>query len=414
MNAELITIGDEILIGQILDSNAAFMGQQLTAIGIDVVQIKTIRDDEAEIIKALNDVTTDIDVVLITGGLGPTKDDVTKHCFCRFFEDELVENKTVLQNIKTMFARLDTPVLPANLSQAMVPSKARVLHNAFGTAPGMWMERQGTIFVAMPGVPYEMKNIVKEEVIPRLIKRFDRPFILQKTLLTYGVGESRIAKRIEDWENDLPSNMSLAYLPQPGKVRLRVMIRGHEKSLIEQALSERLKGLEALLKDSFVGYEGQHNLQEDIADKLKAGKLTIATAESCTGGKIAAVFTEIPGASTYFKGGLVPYQTQIKSSVLNVPADLIDKYSVVSAEVAQAMAKQAQNLFQSDIAIATTGNAGPTKGDSDADVGTVFIAIAYKSRVFCKEFHLGKSRDKVVERAINEALMMLAQVLPKS
>ncbi len=413
MKAIVITIGDELLIGQVIDSNAAFIGRQLTQIGVDVVQIKTIPDADHEILKALKEASEGFDLVVVTGGLGPTHDDLTKRCFCTYFEDELIENKSVLDHIKELFTSIEEPLLPVHLDQALVPGRARILNNKYGTAPGMWIENEGVVYVALPGVPYEMKPILTDELIPKLKDRFDRPYILQKTILCYGAGESRIAKKIETWEADLPSSMKLAYLPQPGKVRLRVMIRGANRKKIAEVLHDRLRGLEKMLGDFFGGYEGEHNIEEDIADRLTQHKLTLATAESCTGGKIAALFTGIPGASVYYRGGLVPYQTAMKTRILGVSKAVIREFSVVSREVAEAMALQAQKLFQVDVAVATTGNAGPTKGDSDAAVGTVFIAIALKNKMEVREYHLGKLREKVVEKAVYEALVMLHRMLLK-
>lgn len=414
MKASVITIGDELLIGQIIDTNAAFIGQELTRIGVDVMQIKTISDDDDEILKALQEASKGFDLVLITGGLGPTKDDLTKRCFCTYFKDKLEENKEVLAHIEELFSHLKEPLLPVHREQAWVPSRAEILKNDYGTAPGMWMEKEGVVFVSLPGVPYEMKNILKREMIPRLSKRFKRPYILQKTVLCYGAGESRIAQRIGAWEDALPSCMKLAYLPQPGKVRLRVMIRGNNQQKIAAELNGHLMKLENILGEFYGGYEGEHNLQAEIADQLTQKQLTLATAESCTGGNIAALFTGIPGASSYYRGGLVPYQTAMKTRILGVSEPLIRKFSVVSAEVAEAMARRAQEVFQADVAVATTGNAGPTKGDSDAEVGTVFIAVACRKKTEVREYHLGKLREKVVGKAVNEALVLLHQVILKS
>lgn len=411
MKAEIITIGDEILIGQILDSNASFMGEKLTSIGIDVAHIHSVGDEPEGILNALEDAQGRCDLVLISGGLGPTKDDITKRCFCAYFRDELKQDRASLAHIKSLFQHLDEPLLPAILSQAMIPSRAIILKNKFGTAPGMWMEKNNMIYIAMPGVPYEMKAILNDEVLPRLVARFDRPFILQKTMLTYGMGESRIAEKIVDWEDNLPKNMKLAYLPQPGKVRLRVTIRGKNLDEIEQTLTNQLIALEKILGESFGGYEDQHDLQDKIAERLVQSGLSMATSESCTGGKIAALFTEIPGASKYFKGGLIPYETAMKTKILGVSEKIIDKYSVVSKEVAREMAIQTQRLFQSDIGLSTTGNAGPTKGDSTAEIGTVFIAVAIKEEVVVREYHLGRLREKVVNKAINEALVLLNHTL---
>lgn len=411
MKAKVITIGDEILIGQIVDSNAAYIGQKLTAIGVDVVQIETVGDDFEAIVNAMREVPKDCELVLLTGGLGPTKDDLTKRCFCFYFDDQLEMDTEILEYIKTVFLSDKEPILQRVLDQALLPSGAIALKNRWGTAPGMWREKEGVVYVALPGVPYEMKGLLVKEVLPRLKQRLGDAYILQRTLLTYGIPESRIAQRIEEWEDSLPTNMKLAYLPQPGMVRLRIMARGENRAVLERALADRLKALEVVLGPIFKGYEKESNLQEEIADRLVKLQLSLATAESCTGGKIATLFTEIPGASAYFRGALVPYQTAVKTSVLKVPEALITNYSVVSREVAKAMARGAQKLFQADLAVATTGNAGPTKGDSEAEIGTVFIAIAFQQKVVVKEYHWGRPREKVVRKAVNQALVLLNDLL---
>ncbi len=409
MNAEIITIGDEILIGQVVDTNSAFIGKELTKIGIEVNQIKSIKDEPAHIAAALKEAATRADLVLITGGLGPTRDDKTKAVFCNYFKDYLVVNQSALANVKRLFARIKEPVLPVNLDQAKVPSQAVVLPNKYGTAPGMWFEKDGVVYVSMPGVPYEMKALMTDEVIPQLMQKFNRPYILQKTVLTYGMGESRLAEKIKNWEDRLPSYMSLAYLPAPGRVRLRLTARGNEQAVLQKALDEHLQALELLIGNLIGGYEGESSLQEEIAQQLTYQRQTLATVESCTGGKIAAMFTEIPGASAYFKGSLVPYSSRVKEEVLGVSEDLIKEHSVVSELVVKAMATRAQQLFKVDYVVATTGNAGPTKGDSDAEIGTVFVAIATPQKVITQEFHLGKLREKVVNKAIYRALMMLKE-----
>lgn len=411
MNAEIITIGDELLIGQVADLNATFIGKELTRVGVEVNQVTTIKDRDEDILKALKQAYSQSEIVLVTGGLGPTKDDKTKAVFCQFFEDKLVESPETLRHIKTLFNQKGTPLLPANIDQAKVPSKARVLENKCGTAPGMWFEKEGVVFVAMPGVPYEMKAMMTDLVIPQLVDEFERDYIEQKTVLTYGEGESQLAERISQWEDNLPDNMSLAYLPRPGGVRLRVMIRGKDRANIKAILQNRLKALTAIIDDIIGGFEGDQLWQEQIAQKLTEKQLTLAIAESCTGGKIASLFTEIPGASAYFKGGLIPYSTAIKTKVLGVPPEIIATHSVVSAQTAVAMARKTQVLFQSDFGLATTGNAGPTKGDSSVAIGTVFIALAVADKVYVEEFHLGNHREKVVEKAVLQALGMLKNQL---
>lgn len=407
MNAEIITIGDEILIGQIVDSNSAYIGKELTKIGIEVNQITTVKDDREKIINALKTASKRSEIIIITGGLGPTKDDITKKTLAEYFEDHFVVNQEALKNIMELFKRIDEPILQTNIDQAQLPSKASALPNKYGTAPGMWFEEDQVVYVSLPGVPYEMKALMKEVIIPKLKHKFKRPYILYKTVLTYGVGESRIAERIKDWEEALPSFMKLAYLPSPGRVRLRLTARGEKKQALKQALDKYLESLNMIIGDIIGGYEGDFSIGEEIAHKLTTINKTLATAESCTGGKIASIFTDIPGASTYFKGGIVPYFTSTKVDFLGVSKEIMEQYSVVSAEIAKEMARQTQKKFNSYFVLATTGNAGPTKGNSDAELGTVFIALAYGDNIEVKEFHLGDSREKVVKKAVYKALVML-------
>ena len=374
MLAEIITIGDEILIGQILDSNSAFIAKELNKIGIDVYQITSISDQKEHILNALNLAQSRVDVVILTGGLGPTKDDITKHTFCEFFKDTLVENTEVLEHIKILFNKyLKKPPTKLNLEQALVPSKSKILFNDLGTAPAMWMENDKAVFVSMPGVPYEMKGIVENHMIPALQDKFERPFIIHKTILTYGVGESTIAESIEDWENALPPFIKLAYLPSLGRVRLRLSARGKNESILKEAISEEVNKLEKIIGNIIIGFEEENDIEKVIGNLLVKNKLSLAIAESCTGGKIASLFTAIPGASMYFKGGIVPYNTSLKTKILGISNTVIKEYSVVSVQVAEEMALKTAKLFEADFAIATTGNAGPTKGDSDAEVGTVCI-----------------------------------------
>ncbi|MFD2827420.1 competence/damage-inducible protein A [Leeuwenhoekiella polynyae] len=415
MRAHIITIGDEILIGQIVDTNSAFIAKELDKIGIEVHEISSISDDKQHILESLASAKERAEVVIITGGLGPTKDDVTKHTFCEFFKDHLVEDATVLQNIECIFKHhVNRPILPANRSQALVPSKSTVLMNRNGTAPGMWMKDGNTVFISMPGVPFEMKALMTDEVIPRLQREFSRPFIVHKTLQTYGMGESEIADKIEDWENMLPKEIKLAYLPALGKVRLRLSTRGPVKEVLDQKLEEQVISLHKLIGDIIVGYDDDE-LIETVVGRLfvQKGK-TLAVAESCTGGQIASAITSIPGASAYFKGGMVTYATHSKVELLKIEQSLIDEHSVVSAPVAEAMASAVKNWYKSDYAISTTGNAGPSKGDSDAEVGTVIIGIATPGGVFSQEFKMGSQRERVISKSVNKAFELLQKEILKN
>lgn len=409
MNAEIITIGDEILIGQIVDTNAAFVGKELTNIGLEVEKITSIKDGLAEIMDILK--SSSAEVILITGGLGPTRDDMTKKALCDFFDDKLEMNFQALKRVEEIFADQDRELLQKNRDQALLPSKAKVLINKYGTASGMWFEEKGRLFISLPGVPVEMKHLMIEEVLPRLKTKFEPYYIEQQTLLTYGIGESLLAEKIKDIEDDLPEYMDLAYLPGPGRVRLRLMARGKDKKFLGQEIQKWTEKLKHRVENNYGGVEGEGSLAEDIAKFFSNHKLTLSTAESFTGGKIANIFTEMPGASIYFKGGILPYHTQIKIDVLGVSEEIVKTHSVVSAEVAEAMALRAQKIFKSDFAIGTTGNAGPTKGDSDAEIGTAFIALATPDRVIVRKFKLGNVRSKVVGKAVIKALEILKQEL---
>jgi len=414
MFAEIITIGDEILIGQIIDTNSAFIAKELNKIGISVYQITSVQDEREHILAALAEASTRAQIVIVTGGLGPTKDDITKHTFCEFFNDSLVQNETVLKHVEELFASfISTPISEVNRQQAMVPSKATVLHNANGTAPGMWMQSNGVSFVSLPGVPFEMKALMINAVIPKIMQDFERPYIIHRTLVTYGLGESAVAERIGEWEENLPSFIKLAYLPNLGKVRLRLTAKGPETKILEEGIEAEIKKLLPLIDDIFYGTDDDETLEEFVAKLLTTKQMTLATAESCTGGRIAQKITAMSGASAYFKGGVVSYATETKINVLLVPKALIDKHSVVSAEVAKAMAKNVKELLKTDFAVATTGNAGPTKGDSDADIGTVFIAIATPNEVFAAKFMLGNQRTRIVQKAVNKTFELLQKEILK-
>lgn len=413
MQAEIITIGDEILIGQIVDTNSAFLGKEFNKIGVSVYQITSVQDDKAHILKALKEAEENTDIIIITGGLGPTKDDITKHTICEYFNDTLIEDKAVLNNVEQIFSKYNAPLLTVNRHQALVPSRAKVLMNKYGTAPGMWLEKNGKVFVSLPGVPYEMKALFKDEVIPSLRSKFQFPYIKHKTLLTYGIGESALADRIEAWEDNLPSFIKLAYLPNLGKVRLRLSAKAMDKNIVETEMKQQIQLLLPQIEDVFVGFEDDLSLEAIIGKQLTDLGKTISIAESCTGGQIAKAITANAGASKYFKGSVVSYATESKVDILKISEKEIENHSVVSKEVAEAMAKQVRVLFKSDYGISTTGNAGPSKGDSDADVGTVWIAIASDEGVRAEVFNFGNHREKVIMRATNKAFEMLQKEILK-
>ena len=414
MKAAIVTIGDEILIGQIVDTNSSYIAKALDKIGIATHEMLSISDDKQHILDTFNSLQNKVNVVIVTGGLGPTKDDITKKTFCDYFEDTLVENEAVLLHVKSIIEGIyKRPITQINREQALVPTKAKVLFNQVGTAPGMWMEKEKTVFISLPGVPYEMKYLVDNEVIPNLVQKFECPYIVHQTIMTYGRGESMIAEQIEEWEDNLPDFIKLAYLPSPGKVRLRLTARGTNEELLKSEIKCQVEKLDLLIHDIIVGYNEDEPIEVVLGRLLTEKKVTISTAESCTGGKIAATLSSVSGASNYFKGSVVSYATQTKINVLGIANEVIAKYGVVSAEVATEMAKSAQKIMNSDFAIAITGNAGPTKGDESVELGTVFIAVATPNGVFVEEFNFGQPREKVIDRAVSKALELIYKEILK-
>jgi nicotinamide-nucleotide amidase len=415
MKAAIVTIGDEILIGQIVDTNSAFIAKSLDRIGVEIHEMISISDNKQHILDAFLKYQNKVDLVIITGGLGPTKDDITKKTFCDYFDDQLIVNEDVLNHVTQLIEGFyKREITQINKDQALVPSKCTVLHNQVGTAPGMWMKKENTVFISLPGVPFEMKYLVENEIIPKIVVEYKRPYIIHKTVLTYGIGESLLAETIENWENDLPDFIKLAYLPSPGRVRLRLSARGTDKEFLEKSIFENITSLSKILGDSIVGFDDDETLEIVVGRLLTQQNKTISTAESCTGGKIAQVLTSVSGASNYFKGSIVSYATETKISVLGLSEDLIKEHSVVSADVAREMAIKIKNLMKTDYAIATTGNAGPSKGDSDAEVGTVFIALATPNEVLIEEFNFGQPRDKVIDRAVVKSLEILRKEILKN
>jgi nicotinamide-nucleotide amidase len=414
MKAAIVTIGDEILIGQIVDTNSSYIAKALDKIGIETHEMVSISDDKTHILQTFRKLQNRVQGVIITGGLGPTKDDITKKTFCDYFDDYLIENEVVLSHVKALIEGIyKRPITPINIEQALVPSTAKVFFNKVGTAPGMWMEKEETVFISLPGVPYEMKYLMDHDVIPSLVSKFERPFIIHQTLMTYGRGESLIAEQIETWEDNLPDFIKLAYLPSPGKVRLRLTARGANKEQLQAEITKQVQQLDLLLHDIIVGYNEDEAIEVVLGRLLTENKFTLATAESCTGGKIAATLTAVSGASNYFKGSVVSYATSAKISILGVSKATIERHSVVSAEVATEMALGLQKMMQVDYAIATTGNAGPVKGDSAAEVGIVFIAIATPDSVFVEEFNFGQPREKVIDRTVGKSLELLYKEILK-
>ena len=397
MNAEIITIGDEILIGQIVDTNSQFIGQELNKIGVSVYQITSIQDDRQHILNALKEAQERVDIVILTGGLGPTKDDITKKTIAEYFNDhQLIEYPEVIEQIKEMFIKVNHPFNEVQRYQAQLPSKATLLKNVFGTAPGMWFYENETVFVSLPGVPYEMKGLITNEVLPKIQQQFKLPFILHKTIMTYGQGESMIAERIEDFENNLPPYIKLAYLPSFGKVRLRLSAKGAHKEILEKELNDKVAEIYQLIPEIITGLDDDSSLEKKVGALLKRNNETISTAESLTGGQIAANLVSVAGSSDYYKGSFVTYSAETKINLLGVSAETIDKYSVVSEEVALEMARGVKAKLQTNYAIAVTGNAGPGSDNTDKSVGIVYIAFISDTTELVQEFDFGQPREKVI------------------
>lgn len=408
MHAEIITIGDEILIGQIVDSNSAFIAKKLDQIGVSVQQITSVPDNREDIVKALAGASERATAIIVTGGLGPTGDDMTKEALCTFFGDSLIRDGAVLEHLEHLFSEtLKLPMAEINRKQALVPSKARILHNALGTAPGLMMKKGEISYFFLPGVPHEMKNLIKGQVLDLIRKTYHRPHIFHKTILTSGLGESAVAERIEAWERQLPAPIKLAYLPKRGSVSLRLSIQGGDRAQLVASVEAEADKLVPLIGEYIYGDQRQGSLVRQLGNFLSERKLTLATAESFTGGRIAKKITAVPGASSYFKGGLVCYATQTKIDLLGVPKEIIEEHSVVSAQVATAMAERVRALMGTDFSVSTTGQAGPLKGDSDAALGTVYIGISGPKGTRALEFDMGSPRERVVRKSVNKAFELL-------
>lgn len=410
MNAEIISIGDELLIGQVINTNASWMGEFLNRNGIKVSQIKAIADDKKAIIEAIDSSFKSADLILLTGGLGPTKDDITKHTLCEYFDTKLIFNKEAYRRIQEIFRLRNFKVTAVNKAQAELPESCTPLTNINGTASGMWFEKNGKVLVSMPGVPFEMKPMMENEVIPRVKAKYKTPVILHKTIMTQGVGESFIAKKIEDWENSLPKNIKLAYLPQPGIVRLRLSANGENKAKCEKIIADLVEKLKLLIGDLIFGYD-DILLEEAVGESLKLHQKTVATAESCTGGYIAHLFTSIAGSSNYFKGSAVTYANEIKENILGVSHEDLEKHGAVSETIVKQMALGAKEKFGTDYAIATSGIAGPDGGTEDKPVGTTWIAIAGPKGVLAKKYHFGEHRGRNIRRAALTALFLLKKTV---
>ncbi len=406
MLAEIITIGDEILIGQIVDTNSAWMAQTLNNIGIRVKQISSVSDDEQHIIDALQLAESRADVILITGGLGPTKDDITKRTLAKYFNMGFRRDEETLAQVSAIFQRANRPMIELNRMQADVPDGCVVVPNHNGTAPGMWFDEHGKIFVSMPGVPYEMMYMMEEEVLPRLKSAFNLPFIYHKTMLTAGIGESFLALRIADIEASLPEYIKLAYLPKLGQVRLRLSGSSRDQVQLHADIDHYAKRIADEVRE-FVVVEDDIALEKAVLDIMKAKGLTLSTAESCTGGYIAHLLTKHPGSSAVFSGSAVTYSNDLKMAVLNVKAETLLEYGAVSEQTVREMVAGALQNLKTDYAIAVSGIAGPDGGTEEKPVGTVWIAVGSKHGVEAKRFNFGNKRAQNIERAAASALTLL-------
>jgi len=410
MNAIVVTIGDELLIGQVVDTNAAWLGAKLTAAGIKVQEMISISDTPEHIISTLDRLIGNTDVVIMTGGLGPTKDDLTKETLVRYFNGKLVMNEEVLKKIEDFFRSRGRTIIESNRSQALLPDNCIILPNENGTAQGMWFTKEDTHVISMPGVPYEMKPLTEDHLIPQLQKTFNVPVLMHKTIMTQGVPESYLADMIEDWESALPSCMKLAYLPRPGIVRLRLTVTGECAAEGEKLLQKHIDKLLTIIPDHVFGYDDL-TLEEALGEILREKGLQLATAESCTGGNIARMVTSVPGSSAYFKGSVVAYSNEIKVNELGVSQENLDKYGSVSQEVIEEMALGVLNRFKADISVATSGVAGPDGGSDEKPVGTVWIAVAMKGRVYSKLYLFGGNRNRNIEQSSIMAISLLRKLI---
>jgi nicotinamide-nucleotide amidase len=410
VNASIITIGDELLIGQTIDTNSAFIAQELNKIGIWVRRRVAVGDDWDEIWKALDEESEESKIIIITGGLGPTADDITKPLLCRYFGGKLVVNETVLQHVKDLFTQLNRPLIERNLKQAEVPDVCTVLNNPRGTAPGMLFEKNKKYYFSLPGVPYEMKGLMTDEVIPRLKESVELPAVVHKTIFTAGQGESYIAETIKDVETSLPSHIKLAYLPGFGMVKLRLTARGDNKEVLEKELTPYADKLKELLKD-FVVTDADESLETVLGKILKTKNKTMATAESCTGGYIAHLITSVPGSSAYYKGSVVSYANETKENILGVKPETLASVGAVSEETVLQMVKGVIKKLNVDYAVATSGIMGPDGGTAEKPVGTVWIGVGNKEKAEAKKFTFRFDRGRNIEQTALTALNMLRKFI---
>ena len=413
MNATIVTIGDEILIGQIVDTNSVSIAKHLNSIGITIASKLSIGDRRDAIVESLTEAMTTSDIVIVTGGLGPTKDDITKHTLAQMFSSELVYNATEGEHVRSLLERRGIPFTELNRNQAMLPQCCTALHNSHGTAPGMWFDTpRGGALISLPGVPFEMEHLMKDEVIPRLKERYTLPSIVHSTLITRGIPESLLAERIQEWEDALPEYLHLAYLPAPNLVRLRLSAYEVDREVAEREIASQFEALRAIIGDNIVGFEGA-TLEQQVHRILTERGKTLAIAESCTGGVIASKFTAMAGASAYLLGGVVAYANEVKRNILGVDPVSLECFGAVSEVVALEMAEGVRRTTGADYAIATTGIAGPSGGSKHKPVGTVWIALATPEGSRAIMRNSGTDRSQIINRASAYAIEMLYEELTK-
>ena len=410
MNSAIITIGDEILIGQVTDTNAVWISQQLNEMGVQVGEMVTVSDNAAQITQTLDRYMGRFDLLIMTGGLGPTGDDITKQTLADYFDSKMVTHPDVLARITAFFRERGRTMIESNLKQADVPEACRILMNNHGTAPGMWFEKQGTILISLPGVPYEMKGLMEDHVIPELRKWNKVPQVVHRTIMTQGIPESYLAALLRNWEAALPACVRLAYLPRPGLVRLRLTVVDKCASEAKQILDVNIGKLLDIIPEHVFGFD-DISLEASLGELLRERGLTLATAESCTGGNIAHMITTVPGSSDYYLGSVIAYSNRIKSGILGVDPAVIDEMGAVSREVVEQMAKGVQDVMGSNTSISTSGIAGPDGGTGEKPVGTTWICVRHGDASYSKKYQFGGSRERIIEQASHTALQLLRRLI---
>jgi nicotinamide-nucleotide amidase len=410
MQVELVTIGNELLLGQTIDTNSAWIAQQLNILGARVSRITSVGDARDAILEILEESGKRADIIIMTGGLGPTSDDITKPALCEFFDTSLVLNPSVHEHIKALLAVRGHKLNELNTKQAEVPESATILHNDQGTAPGLWFEKNGKIFISLPGVPFEMENLMMARVIPRLRERFIFPAIFYKTVITQGSFEAQLSELLRDFEAALPESISLAYLPSPGIIRLRLGTTGDDLQQLEKDIEKQVMKLQGIIPEYIIGFDDD-TLELIIGRMLKSRAQTLSVAESCTGGSIASMITRIPGSSDYFKGGIVAYSNEIKRDQLAIDHSLLESYGAVSKQVVEDMAINTRLLFNTDFSVAVSGIAGPSGGTEEKPVGTIWIAVSCQGSTLSSRFRFGDNRERNIRRSSVAALNMLRKMI---